>query len=232
MIFEFLDEQKNETASTIPRNSLTKLSPGFEMTTNKVEIDLSHCVNASHSSKIVGVISESSDTLRHSSNVNDGNSSFTLKQETNGTIEAKPHLNQSVESDEVEKQSIPNNCNDSSNTFSPSSQSSLKSSNQLSPRDCILKTSNNQISKRTIAKGGKPQWKGKPVIYDCDRSSRSPLPHSVPEGLDESLVFESRFESGNLRQVRRMYVLTFVFFLTIFVNIAVEMLNRMPLLFT
>nr|CAB3263164.1 uncharacterized protein LOC104265751 [Phallusia mammillata] len=47
-------------------------------------------------------------------------------------------------------------------------------------------------------------WRGKPVIYDCERSSRSPMPHSVPDGMDESLLFESRFESGNLRQVRRI----------------------------
>lgn len=50
----------------------------------------------------------------------------------------------------------------------------------------------------------KPQWRGKPVIYDSERSSRTPLPHAVPEKMCESLIFESRFESGNLRQVRRM----------------------------
>ena len=78
------------------------------------------------------------------------------------------------------------------------------SSNQLTPRDFSLKPPINQGGKRQGQNGGKPIWKGKPVIYDCDRSSRAPLPHSVPEGLDESLIFESRFESGNLRQVRRM----------------------------
>ena len=77
-------------------------------------------------------------------------------------------------------------------------------SNQLTPREGTLKPPLNQGSKRQI--GGKSVWKGKPVIYDCDRSSRSPLPHSVPENMDESLIFESRFESGNLRQVRRMLV--------------------------
>nr|XP_026690269.1 uncharacterized protein LOC104265751 isoform X2 [Ciona intestinalis] len=49
----------------------------------------------------------------------------------------------------------------------------------------------------------KPMWHGKPVVYDSERSSRSPPPHSVPDGMPESLVFESRFESGNLRQARR-----------------------------
>nr|XP_039257759.1 uncharacterized protein LOC120334341 isoform X2 [Styela clava] len=48
------------------------------------------------------------------------------------------------------------------------------------------------------------KWRGKPVIYDCERSSRAPLPHAIPHGFPESLIFESRFESGNLRQVRRI----------------------------
>ena len=50
----------------------------------------------------------------------------------------------------------------------------------------------------------KTEWRGKHVIFDCDRHPKTPLVHSTPEGFDESLIFESRFESGNLRQVRRM----------------------------
>ncbi|XP_022106220.1 uncharacterized protein LOC110987635 isoform X8 [Acanthaster planci] len=41
-------------------------------------------------------------------------------------------------------------------------------------------------------------------IFDSERTSKGTIPHSVPEGCPPSLVFESRFESGNLRQARRV----------------------------
>jgi len=47
------------------------------------------------------------------------------------------------------------------------------------------------------------KWRGKPVVFDSDRSTKSPVFHFVPDGFQPSLEFESRFESGNLRQARR-----------------------------
>jgi len=102
----------------------------------------------------------------------------------------------------TENQRIPKPNKPSNQSFNSQPHWNQNNSNQLTPREGNLKPPINQGAKRQ--NGGKPVWKGKPVIYDCDRSSRSPLPHSVPDGLDESLIFESRFESGNLRQVRRM----------------------------
>ena len=47
-------------------------------------------------------------------------------------------------------------------------------------------------------------WEQTRVVYDSERTSKGTVPHPVPEGCSESLVFESRFESGNLRQAKRM----------------------------
>lgn len=131
-------------------------------------------------------------------------SSTLLKDDLHKIEENQAHLNHSEEIVVDKEQPTSNNTNNNNNITSNSNQSSLKPVNQLSPRDGVLKPPYNQLNKRPPVNGEKPQWKGKPVLYDCDRSSRNPLPHSVPDGLDESLVFESRFESGNLRQVRRM----------------------------
>ncbi|RUS91741.1 hypothetical protein EGW08_000449, partial [Elysia chlorotica] len=50
----------------------------------------------------------------------------------------------------------------------------------------------------------KGKWRGVQVAYDSERSSRDFSPLPVPEGCCPSLVFESRFECGNLRQARRV----------------------------
>ncbi|XP_033640289.1 uncharacterized protein LOC117300677 isoform X2 [Asterias rubens] len=41
-------------------------------------------------------------------------------------------------------------------------------------------------------------------VFDSERTSKGTIPHTVPDGCCPSLVFESRFESGNLRQARRV----------------------------
>jgi len=71
----------------------------------------------------------------------------------------------------------------------------------LSPRD---NQNGSGATAPNVGSSTKAVWRGKPVIFDSERSSRAPLPHCIPDGMDESLQFESRFESGNLRQVRRM----------------------------
>ncbi|XP_076437932.1 cytosolic carboxypeptidase 2-like [Babylonia areolata] len=48
------------------------------------------------------------------------------------------------------------------------------------------------------------QWKGTLIVYDSEKSPRDHCPTPVTEGLCPSLRFESRFESGNLRQARRI----------------------------
>ncbi|KAK3087050.1 hypothetical protein FSP39_000988 [Pinctada imbricata] len=48
------------------------------------------------------------------------------------------------------------------------------------------------------------KWRGVLIVYDSERSSRDRSPQPVPEGCCPNLVFESRFESGNLRQARRV----------------------------
>lgn len=48
------------------------------------------------------------------------------------------------------------------------------------------------------------KWRGTQVVYDSEKSGRDYEPNPVAEGVAPSLVFESRFESGNLRQARRM----------------------------
>ncbi|KAJ8020790.1 Cytosolic carboxypeptidase 3 [Holothuria leucospilota] len=47
-------------------------------------------------------------------------------------------------------------------------------------------------------------WEGTQVVFDSERLSKGTVPHTTPEGCCQSLVFESRFESGNLRQARRI----------------------------
>ncbi|XP_041479519.1 uncharacterized protein LOC121427202 isoform X9 [Lytechinus variegatus] len=47
-------------------------------------------------------------------------------------------------------------------------------------------------------------WEGTQNVFDSERTSKGTIPHTIPEGCCPSLVFESRFESGNLRQARRI----------------------------
>ncbi|VDI71367.1 Hypothetical predicted protein [Mytilus galloprovincialis] len=60
------------------------------------------------------------------------------------------------------------------------------------------KTFDNQVTHFTS------KWRGVLIVYDSERSSRDRQPQPVPEGCCPNLVFESRFESGNLRQARRV----------------------------
>ncbi|XP_033727310.1 cytosolic carboxypeptidase 3-like isoform X28 [Pecten maximus] len=48
------------------------------------------------------------------------------------------------------------------------------------------------------------KWRGVLIVYDSERSSRDRVPQPVPDGCCPNLLFESRFESGNLRQARRV----------------------------
>ncbi|XP_070209667.1 uncharacterized protein [Littorina saxatilis] len=65
-----------------------------------------------------------------------------------------------------------------------------------------------QESSRTIDNQTTPfnngRWRGTLIVYDSERSPREYNPQPVSEGCCPNLVFESRFESGNLRQARRM----------------------------
>ncbi|XP_033121673.1 uncharacterized protein LOC117120721 isoform X2 [Anneissia japonica] len=47
-------------------------------------------------------------------------------------------------------------------------------------------------------------WDGSLIVYDSERSSRTNTVLDVPDGCCSSLLFESRFESGNLRQAKRV----------------------------
>eukprot|EP00057_Strongylocentrotus_purpuratus_P007592 XP_011662066.1 PREDICTED: uncharacterized protein LOC580601 isoform X6 [Strongylocentrotus purpuratus] len=47
-------------------------------------------------------------------------------------------------------------------------------------------------------------WEGTQNVFDSERTTKGTIPHTIPEGCCPSLVFESRFESGNLRQARRI----------------------------
>ncbi|WAR16337.1 CBPC2-like protein [Mya arenaria] len=48
------------------------------------------------------------------------------------------------------------------------------------------------------------KWRGVLIVFDSERSSRDHFPNPVPQGCCPSLLFESRFECGNLRQARRV----------------------------
>ncbi|XP_067664488.1 uncharacterized protein [Haliotis asinina] len=48
------------------------------------------------------------------------------------------------------------------------------------------------------------RWRGVLIVYDSERSPREHHAQPVPEGCCPNLLFESRFESGNLRQARRV----------------------------
>ncbi|XP_060592107.1 uncharacterized protein LOC132746852 isoform X3 [Ruditapes philippinarum] len=48
------------------------------------------------------------------------------------------------------------------------------------------------------------KWRGVLIVYDSERSSRDHFPSPVPQGCCPNLLFESRFECGNLRQARRV----------------------------
>ncbi len=59
--------------------------------------------------------------------------------------------------------------------------------------------------------GGAPGWRGGTrIVFDADRSDRAAAAHArpaaaaAPPGDAPCLEFESRFESGNLRQARRV----------------------------
>ena len=60
------------------------------------------------------------------------------------------------------------------------------------------KTFDNQVTQYSS------KWRGVLIVYDSERSSRDRQAQPVPEGCCPNLVFESRFESGNLRQARRV----------------------------
>ncbi|XP_071854550.1 uncharacterized protein [Apostichopus japonicus] len=47
-------------------------------------------------------------------------------------------------------------------------------------------------------------WEGTQVVFASERLSKGTVPHTTPDGCSQSIVFESRFESGNLRQARRV----------------------------
>ncbi|KAL3887872.1 hypothetical protein ACJMK2_000261, partial [Sinanodonta woodiana] len=65
-------------------------------------------------------------------------------------------------------------------------------------KDCNAQNVDNQVTPYTS------KWRGALIVYDSERSSRDHFPQSVPEGCCPTLHFESRFESGNLRQARRV----------------------------
>jgi hypothetical protein len=48
-------------------------------------------------------------------------------------------------------------------------------------------------------------WRFSTIVYDSQKSSRIQEPIIFAQRFSPSLVFESRFESGNLRQARRVY---------------------------
>lgn len=55
------------------------------------------------------------------------------------------------------------------------------------------------------------EWKHSHVIYDSNKTSRNQEPVIFSHLFSPTLVFESRFESGNLRQVKRVYVYKLTF---------------------
>ncbi|KAK7475648.1 hypothetical protein BaRGS_00033141 [Batillaria attramentaria] len=64
--------------------------------------------------------------------------------------------------------------------------------------DESIRTVDNQVTPYTN------RWRGVLIVYDSERSPRDYSPQPVTEGCCPNLVFESRFESGNLRQARRI----------------------------
>lgn len=48
------------------------------------------------------------------------------------------------------------------------------------------------------------RWMRSVVVYDCEKTPPENIPVPTPSDCCPSLVFESRFESGNLRQARRV----------------------------
>lgn len=50
------------------------------------------------------------------------------------------------------------------------------------------------------------KWRGVIVVFDSEKSPKGYMPPPTNDGHCPSLVFESRFESGNLRQARRTWV--------------------------
>ncbi|XP_064653134.1 uncharacterized protein LOC135503474 isoform X3 [Lineus longissimus] len=61
-----------------------------------------------------------------------------------------------------------------------------------------LKTIDTQVTKYTN------KWRGTHIVFDSEKSGKDYIPPAVQEGHCPSLLFESRFESGNLRQARRV----------------------------
>jgi hypothetical protein len=47
-------------------------------------------------------------------------------------------------------------------------------------------------------------WRGVIVVFDSERTPKDSVPAFFSQRHSPNLVFESRFESGNLRQARRM----------------------------
>ncbi|XP_076456524.1 uncharacterized protein LOC143290869 isoform X2 [Babylonia areolata] len=65
-----------------------------------------------------------------------------------------------------------------------------------------LPQSSRTVDNQTTPYNGR--WRGTLIVYDSERSPREYNPQPVSEGCCPSLLFESRFESGNLRQARRI----------------------------
>nr|XP_022332474.1 uncharacterized protein LOC111129975 isoform X19 [Crassostrea virginica] len=75
------------------------------------------------------------------------------------------------------------------------------------PEEPLFTSAHNQQFTKTFDNQQTPytsKWRGVLIVYDSERSSRDHSPQPVPEGCCPNLVFESRFESGNLRQARRV----------------------------
>jgi len=47
-------------------------------------------------------------------------------------------------------------------------------------------------------------WRGVVIVFDSERTPKDSVPTYVGQRHISSLIFESRFESGNLRQARRV----------------------------
>lgn len=55
------------------------------------------------------------------------------------------------------------------------------------------------------------RWRGLFIVFDSERSPKDHQPVPVSDDFCPTLIFESRFESGNLRQARRVSVRSNVF---------------------
>ncbi|XP_063721836.1 uncharacterized protein LOC134848357 isoform X4 [Symsagittifera roscoffensis] len=73
------------------------------------------------------------------------------------------------------------------------------SSSQSGPCNTSNRTvSNSSVNNERARYVQYPLWESPLLVYDSSRFVTSPVPHEVPENSLPSLVFESRFECGNL----------------------------------